>query len=124
MPSKDAGQQLQDIIDNIEAARQFIAGMDYETFAADQKTFYAVTRALEIISGASRRLPEDVKAAHSNINWKAVAAAGNLYRHEYEGVDRGIVWHTATADLDRLEAIVRQELARIDKPSDRSTSGP
>ena len=115
MPSKDPGQRLQDILDNIEAARPFIRGMDYESFAADQRTFYAVTRALEIISEASRRLPEDVKAAHSNINWRAVAAAGNLYRHEYEAVDRGVVWHTATADLDRLEAIVKEELVRLDK---------
>ena len=70
MPSKDPGQRLQDILDNIEALRRFIDGMDFEAFVADQKTFYAVTRALEIISEASRRLPADVKAAHSSINWE------------------------------------------------------
>jgi uncharacterized protein with HEPN domain len=116
MPSKDPGQRLQDILDNIEALRRFIDGMDFEAFVADQKTFYAVTRALEIISEASRRLPAEVKAAHSSINWRAVAAAGNMYRHEYESVDRAVVWHTATVDLQDLEAIVRQELSRIDNP--------
>ena len=116
MPSKDPGQQLQDILDNIDAVRQFIGAMDFKTFAADQKTFYADTRALEIVSEASRRLPEDVKAAHSSIDWRAVAAAGNMYRHEYEVVDPAGVWHTATMELQQLEAIVRDELSRIDGP--------
>ncbi len=30
MPSKDPGQRLQDILDNIEALRRFIDGMDFE----------------------------------------------------------------------------------------------
>lgn len=100
---------------------RFIGGMDFEVCAADQKTFHAVTRALEIVSEASRRLPEDVNA-HSQINWKAVAAAGNMYRHEYELVDPAVVWHTATVDLPRLEATVGQELARIDSPPTRPGS--
>ena len=49
--------------------------------------FYAVTRRLEIISEASRRLPEDLKARHSSILWKEMAGAGNVYRHGYESVE-------------------------------------
>ena len=49
MPSKDPGQRLQDILDNIEAVRAFTAGMDFAAYTADRKTTYAVTRALEII---------------------------------------------------------------------------
>jgi uncharacterized protein with HEPN domain len=116
MPSKDPGQRLQDILDNIQAIRRFMSGMDFEAFIEDQKTIYAVTRALEIISEASRRLPDEVKAAHAHIDWRAVAAAGNVYRHEYEAVVGAEVWHTATVDLQHLESIVRQELSRIDDP--------
>jgi len=35
--------------DNIERIDAFTAGMDFETFAADRKTVYAVVRALEIV---------------------------------------------------------------------------
>jgi uncharacterized protein with HEPN domain len=59
MPSKNPAQRLQDIVDDIEAARQFIEEMDFRAFVADQKTPYAVVRALEIVSEARRRLPED-----------------------------------------------------------------
>ena len=56
--------------------------MAFGDFARDRKTVYAVARALEIISEASRRLPDELKTRHPEIDWPAVAAAGNIYRHE------------------------------------------
>ena len=43
---------LEDIRDNIARAMRFIDGFDLEGFLADDKTFYAATRCLEIISEA------------------------------------------------------------------------
>lgn len=45
---------IQDILDAIAKAEQFTAGMDYEAFARDDKTIFAVVRALEIIGEASK----------------------------------------------------------------------
>jgi uncharacterized protein with HEPN domain len=112
MPSKNPAQRLHDILDNIDAIRTFTAGMGFEEFVRDRKTLYAVTRALEIISEASRRLPEDVKSRHSAIDWTAVAAAGNVYRHEYEAVDDSLVWHTAQRELEALREVIIAELQR------------
>ncbi len=97
MPSMNPAQRLRDIIDNIAAIESFTAGMDFAAFCADQ-TVYAVVRALEIVSEASRRLPDDVKDRHPEIDSVAVAAAGNVYRHEYEGVDDTLLWHTIQHD--------------------------
>ena len=55
----------------------FTTGMEHDTFAGDRKTVYAVVRALEIVSEASRRLPVELKGRHPEIDWIAVAAAGN-----------------------------------------------
>ncbi len=44
------------IQDNALLAQSFIAGMAPQAFATDRRTFYAVTRCLEIISEAARRL--------------------------------------------------------------------
>jgi uncharacterized protein with HEPN domain len=46
--------------------------MRFGEFARDRKTVYAVTRALEIISEASRRLPDELKSRHPEIDWPAV----------------------------------------------------
>jgi len=60
MPSKNPAQRLRDIADNIDAIGAFTAGMEIEAFAVDRKTLYAVVRALEIVSAASRRLPAEL----------------------------------------------------------------
>jgi len=49
VPSKNPAQRLRDIVDNIDAIRAFSGGTDYDSFASDRKTLYAITRALEII---------------------------------------------------------------------------
>ena len=57
MRSDTAIAALRDLAHHIDLAESFTAGFDYETFVADARTVYAVTRCLEIISEASRRLP-------------------------------------------------------------------
>jgi uncharacterized protein with HEPN domain len=113
MPSKTPTVRLVDILDNIQAIEQFTAGLTFEDYIREKKTVYAVTRALEIISEASRCLPDELKIRHPEIDWPATAAAGNIYRHEYETVDDALVWHTVQNDLTDLKAAVRAELDRL-----------
>lgn len=112
MPSKNPAQRLCDILENIDAIAAFTTSLDFAGFSGDKKVVYAVTRALEIISEATRRLPGELKDRHSEIDWQAVAAAGNVYRHEYESVDDEMIWHTARHGLDVLRGIVAAELER------------
>lgn len=78
-----------------------------------------MVRPLEIISEASRRLPLEILDRHPEIDWAAVAAAGNVYRHEYEAVDELLVWHTIQHGLSALKTVAEQEIPRfISSPSD------
>ena len=92
-----------------------MSGVSHEEFLGNELVFYAVTRCLEIISEASRRLPQDVKDRHPHIPWTEMAAAGNVYRHEYEDVDRRLVWGTVHKRLPALLAVAESELQRIIK---------
>src|SRR4051812_33248277 len=69
MRSNQALSALRDIKENIELARTFVAGLSLTEFKSDRKTVYAVIRCLEIISEASRRLPEELKQRHASIPW-------------------------------------------------------
>jgi len=113
MPSKSPGKALSDIARNIDAISAFVEGMSFDEFLADQKTCYAVLRALEIISEASRRLPESIKEKHPSIDWRAVAGAGNICRHDYDSVDDARVWHTIRHELDSLKNATAAELASL-----------
>jgi uncharacterized protein with HEPN domain len=82
-------------------------------FSRRQKDLYAVVRALEIISEASRRLPEELLKRHPEIDWPAIAAAGNVYRHEYEAVDEALIWHTVQYGLAALRTVSGEEFRRL-----------
>jgi uncharacterized protein with HEPN domain len=70
MPSRNPAQRLRDIVENIEVIETFTAGLDRAAFLQDRKTAYAVVRALEIISEASRRLPTEILGRHPEIDWR------------------------------------------------------
>ena len=112
MPSERAGGILRDILHHIDLATEFVRDVDLETFKADIRTVYAVTRCLEIISEASRRLPQELKARHPQIAWRQMAAAGNVYRHDYEDVLAQLVWDTLLRALPSLRSVIAQEIER------------
>ena len=105
---------LRDILHHIALAERFAAGMERAVFVDDLRTVYAVTRCLEIISEASRRLPESLKARHPAIPWKQIAGAGNVYRHDYEDVAARYVWNTLQYDLPPLRDVIRHEIDALD----------
>ncbi len=115
MPSKRSKPKayLFDIRDNIILARSFVDGFDYERFRDNHLIFYAVMRALEIISEASRRLPAAMKARRPEIPWQDVAGAGSVYRHDYEDVRQRDVWTTVQKHLPPLLAVVEAELRQL-----------
>jgi uncharacterized protein with HEPN domain len=110
MRSKSAQAALRDIIHHIDLATEFVSGFALATFKQDLRTIYAVTRCLEIISEASRRLPDEMKARHPGIAWKQMAGAGNIYRHDYEDVAAQLVWDTVKRALPPLKAAIEKEL--------------
>ena len=97
-----------------EEVRGFIEGLTYDSFSQNLLVFYGVTRCLEIISEASRRIPADVKARHPDLPWADIAGAGNIYRHDYEDVQHQLVWGVVTKRFAALLAFVDTELASVD----------
>lgn len=104
---------LRDIQHHIGLAMEFVAEIDFDAFRKDLRTVYAVTRCLEIVSEASRRLTDDVKERNPTIPWKQIAGAGNVYRHDYEDVAAQYVWNTVHRALPALKAIIETEISRL-----------
>ncbi len=114
MLSNKARQALFDIRDNGELAREFVAGLSFEEFERDRRTFYAATRALEIISEAARRLPSELRDRHPHLPWRAIMGVGNVYRHNYENVAEEQVWRTIRDGVPALLAAVTGEIGRLE----------
>jgi uncharacterized protein with HEPN domain len=110
MPSERDSATLREMLRHIELAEKFAEARSYQELHNDLMPLFAIVRCLEVISEASRRLSDELKARHSQIPWREMAAAGNFYRHRYEDVLQERVWKTLHQDLPILRAAIEQEL--------------
>jgi uncharacterized protein with HEPN domain len=113
VPSRGVEEYLRDIVENIDAAKAFVKGKTFAAFEKGRLTCYAVLRALEIVSEASPHLTAEIRTRHPKIQWRAMADAGNVYRHVYHNVDLEFVWKTVAEFLDPLRDAAQAELKRI-----------
>jgi len=117
MTAKRLAPRLTDIIEAIERVRHVLGDMPLEAFEADWEKQWLVERGVEIISEASRHLPDDLKIRNREIPWKKVAGIRNVLRHDYESIAAPVMWKPAHEDLFDLERVCRQELEAEKKRS-------
>ena len=97
--------QILEAITNIYAD---IDGKTLENFRADRRTRQLVERNLEILSEASRRLPDEFKRKESDIPWRNIAGIGNVLRHDYYRSNPEILWEICRKDLKNLQNAVER----------------
>ena len=110
MLSERGRRALLGMIENATAAQDFVQGLTFEAFAADRRTLYAVTRCLEIISEASRRVDAATMERHPHVPWRQMADAGNIYRHRYDNVSAQLIRRTIHERIPEVIAVCRAEL--------------
>ena len=115
MKKREAGDYLEDIIEAMNRAEEFIGNIAIEDFAKDQKTVFAVVRALEIIGEAVKNIPENVKTAYPQVPWRSMAGMRNKLIHEYFGVKLELIWKTAKKKIPPLKPIFQKILQDMEK---------
>ena len=96
---------IEEAIANIESD---LEGYDYERFRNERQVRQLSERNLEIISEASRRIPDSMKGQEPDIRWKEIAGIGNILRHDYHQSAPTVLWKTCTEDLAPLKAAIQR----------------
>jgi uncharacterized protein with HEPN domain len=113
VPSRSWKLRVEDILEAIAAAREYVEGMTFEDFCRDRRTVDAVIRRFIVIGEAAGRIPEEVCARNGHIPWADMRAVRNFVVHEYFGVGEEIIWDTIHGDLpgvvEPLERLLREE---------------
>ncbi|MEI8166586.1 MAG: DUF86 domain-containing protein [Chloroflexales bacterium] len=111
---------LDDIATALDSALAFVQGMDMASFKADLKTVYAVTRALEVMGEAAKRIPEPVRVNAPTVPWRLMAGMRDRLIHQYDVVDLDILWQTVRRDLPAVQAplaaVIQRERAAAGEP--------
>jgi uncharacterized protein with HEPN domain len=103
-------------VEDIETAclkiGRFTTDATFEMFAADERTFDAVCRNLEIIGEAAKRVPDEIRVKFSEVEWRRLAGLRDVLAHAYFGVDPEIVWDLVRNRVPELTEQVRRILER------------
>ncbi|RPJ70630.1 MAG: DUF86 domain-containing protein [Alphaproteobacteria bacterium] len=105
---------LREILGSIDNIENFIEGFNFDEFAEDNKTIYAVIRALEIIGEATKNLPESLKKEHSEVPWRKMTGIRDKMIHGYFGVDLEVVWSTIKEDIPSVKPLIEKILGEIE----------
>ena len=106
-----------DILSDIEQAGakavEFLGAMESDAFSGDEKTQFAIVRALEIVGEATKNVPPEIRSRYPDVPWRSMAAIRDKLIHDSMSVNPEIVWKTGVEDLPgllvRLRAIIEQE---------------
>jgi len=95
-----------DILETITRVEEITRDKSREDFEGSWQLQWMVQRAVEIISEASRSIPDAVADTRPEIPWRKVRDIGNVLRHEYESISDRVLWNVVVDELPRLKVAI------------------
>jgi uncharacterized protein with HEPN domain len=100
--SRDWRLYWHDVIVSCRKVERYTAGMDRAAFEADERTYDAVVRNLELIGEAVKQLPDLARALAPGIEWRKIAGTRDFLAHAYFGIDGDILWDVVSNKVPEL----------------------
>ena len=100
--SKEPKEYLRHIFDECKFIVLSTSGLNKEDFLNDEVLKRAITRSLEIIGEATKKIPVNFKVKWSSIQWKNMAGMRDRLIHDYIGVNYSIVWDVVKNKIPHL----------------------
>ena len=108
----DAGRRewrfyLDDMIDFSGKVLAYTNRLDQASFVANELTYDATLRNLELIGEAATHIPDLVRSAHPEIPWRMIIATRNRLIHSYLGIDDDTLWSIICDDIPELLPLLK-----------------
>jgi len=104
MSRLDDTTSLRQMLDHAAEALAFARGRTRDDLSADRTLQLVVTRLLEVLGEAARRVSEAARSAHPEVPWREIVGLRNRLIHGYDYIDFDLLWDIIEHDLPRLVA--------------------
>ena len=110
MSKHDHRVTLRQIEEFAGRAQEICAGKTLDELLGDWQAKLALERALEILGEAVKRLPDDLRNRHKQVEWRAIAGMRDRLIHGYDAINHEILWNAVHEQLPTLKSTIQQML--------------
>lgn len=103
-------QYIQDILEAIEYAEDFLEDVQIEELEDDIEKQFALQRAFEVIGEATKQLDSDLRDRYPEVPWDDTAGMRDVLIHKYFAVELEVVWDTIHNRFARIKPRLRHLL--------------
>ena len=97
---------LQHIREEVDFVLSVVGNKGHQEVLNDGTLCRAIIRSLEIIGEAAKKISEEFRYNHAEIEWKKLAGTRDKLIHDYFGIDYDIVWNIIQSKLPSLQYAV------------------
>ncbi|HAM37899.1 MAG: hypothetical protein A2474_07280 [Elusimicrobia bacterium RIFOXYC2_FULL_34_12] len=94
---------LKDIKDCTHKILEYVKDKSFSAFINDNMLVDAVMKNLMIIGEAVKKVPEEIRKKHKEIEWKKIAGFRDILIHHYFEIDNDVLWDIIRNKIPELK---------------------
>jgi uncharacterized protein with HEPN domain len=99
---------LIDILEAIEEIFSSMEGVNFAPLSANREKQAAILYFFIMMGEATKRLSQNFRASHPEIDWQGIAGMRDILAHQYDRVDIQVIWDVVQTDLSPLSVSLKK----------------